>query len=151
MPRIDTLLAARIEASYRTILSLCDRLEGIADALPDAADRQECLVLARTLGPQFARAQQFEEAEIYPVLAHAPLLRIEAGATLERLRIEHQMDLFYAEEIQDMLRAYGEGTPCLSPDAAGFMLRGFFESVRRHVGFEQSLLRPALVSPARSA
>ena len=41
-----------------------------------------------------------------------------------------------------MLRSYGESRPNLAPDAAGFMLRGFFESLRRHVAFERQLLVP---------
>lgn len=43
-------------------------------------------------------------------------------------------------EIEETLLDWAGGVPGLSPDAIGYLLRSFFESVRRHVHTEQDLL-----------
>ena len=43
-------------------------------------------------------------------------------------------------EIEEALLDWAGGIPGLSPDAIGYLLRSFFESVRRHVRTEQDLL-----------
>ena len=55
------------------------------------------------------------------------------------------------EDVQDMLRGLGEGRPTMSADAAGFMLRGFFEALRRHVAFERTFVVPLLELATRRA
>ena len=57
-----------------------------------------------------------------------------------RLRQEHAFDSATALEIQDALTALATGTPALSADATGYLLRAFFESLRRHVHAEQDLI-----------
>lgn len=73
----------------------------------------------------------------------------DVPSALERLRFEHYADLCFAEEIHDGLLAFGRGEDLMTADAIGYMLRGFFESVRRHVAFEKEILVPllALVHP----
>ncbi len=90
------------------------------------------------------RMEDFEETSLFPVLLHWQSLNGEVRNTIERLKIEHQVDQCYAEEVEEMLRSYGEGRPQFTADAAGFMLRGFFESMRRHIAFEQQMLVPLL-------
>ena len=94
------------------------------------------------MGPLLTQAQEVEESGVFPALLTLRQVRPELGDIIERLKLEHQLDLCYGEEVQDMLKSYGEGRRELSPDAAGFMLRGFFESLRRHIAFEQDLLLP---------
>lgn len=140
----DSSVAERIGENHRTLLALCTHLENLADALPSAIDRQECLIMSRALGPMVHRIQVFEENEVFPLLLAWKTLTPEIAETLDRLKIEHQLDSCYAEDVQDMLRGLGEGRPTMSADAAGFMLRGFFEALRRHVVFEQTFLVPLL-------
>jgi hypothetical protein len=147
--RNDGGLIHQIEESHGTLLALCGRLEDFADALPDSIDRQECLIMSRALGPMVHRIQEFEEERVFPVLLAWQAIEPEMAETIDRLKIEHQLDSCYAEDVQDMLRGLGEGRPTLSPDAAGFMLRGFFEAMRRHVAFEQQFVVPLLVLAMR--
>lgn len=142
--RHDGGLVLQIEEHHKTLLALCAHLEDFADALPDAIDRQECLIMSRALGPMIHRIQEFEEQQVFPLLLAWKAIKPEMTETIDRLKIEHQLDSCYAEDIQDMLRGLGEGRPTLSPDAAGFMLRGFFEAMRRHVAFEQQFVVPLL-------
>jgi hemerythrin-like domain-containing protein len=142
--RHDADLVPRVEESHDKLLALCAHLEEFADALPDSIDRQECLIMSRALGPMIHRIQEFEEQQVFPILLAWQAIEPEISETIDRLKIEHQLDSCYAEDVQDMLRGLGEGRPTLSPDAAGFMLRGFFEAMRRHVAFEQQFLVPLL-------
>lgn len=143
-PRGEQSLVSLLRADYAALLALADHLEVIADGLPDRIDRQDCLLMSRAIGPMLTRIQHFEETEIHPALLAWPALQSEIIDTIGRLKLEHQVDACYAEDVQDMLHGLGEGRPSLSPDAAGFMLRGFFESLRRHVAFEQQLILPLL-------
>jgi len=140
---------------HRRLLAMCNELEAVADSLPNNVDRQKCLRLARALGPLLMEAQKLEEGEIFPALLTLDPSQVGLGGTLNQLRFDHQLDLCYAEEVQDMLRSYGEGRRNVSPDAAGFMLRGFFEGLRRHIAFEEHMLVPLIQlvdsSPARPA
>ena len=118
-------------------LALCDELETVADSLPHDIDPQHCLYLARAICPMVARAHDLEESLLFP------RLQGRAGlATLERLRFEHYEDMCFAEEVRDALMSIGRGDPAPSFEAIGYMLRGFFEAVRRHVAFERELVVP---------
>lgn len=144
MPAPNPVAMTQVQSNHASLLVVCDLLEAIADGLPGNIDRQECLVLARSLAPMLHRTQDYEEQVLFPALLAWKRLTPEIDETIDRLRIEHQVDASYAEDVQEMLRSYGESRPGLSADAAGFMLRGFFESLRRHIAFEQQMLVPLL-------
>jgi hypothetical protein len=64
--------------------------------------------------------------------------------TLTRLRFEHCEDECFAEELTEALHALGAGRAEINIEATGYMLRGFFEAMRRHIAFEsEHLLREA--------
>lgn len=118
-------------------MNLCDLLENIADSLPARLDRQQCLHAARLIGPLIKQAHAAEELLLFP--------RVEAGhgegaQVVESLRLEHIEDECFAEEVQYELLQMGQGNPVLAPEATGYMLRGFFEGVRRHIRHEVELL-----------
>ncbi|MEZ5803691.1 MAG: hemerythrin domain-containing protein [Rhizobiaceae bacterium] len=142
-PRKDIALVA--EAHVRQ-LALCADLEAIADDLPSQVDRQRCLHLARAVCPTIAAAQSIEEELVFPAMRALLPAMPELQQTLERLRWEHFEDMCFAEELHDALLAMGCGEPTLDAEATGYMLRGFFESLRRHVAFEREMLLPLLTS-----
>ncbi|MGI9356252.1 MAG: hemerythrin domain-containing protein [Rhizobiaceae bacterium] len=125
--------------------SLCVRLEAIADGLPRKIDRQECLMLARDIYPAIKEAHDFEESELFPYLQrYAATDELLDG--LERLRFEHWEDEAYAEEISEALGRIGRGGPVRDAEKISWMLRGFFDGVRRHIAFETDHLLPILKS-----
>lgn len=126
-------------------LLLCDELEALADSLPRSADRQRCLHLARTVRPLVASSHEIEEALLFDPLISLACRVPDLPSTLERLRFEHHSDLCFAEELHDVLLAFGRGKDLMTADAFGYMLRAFFEGVRRHVAFEKEILVPLLV------
>jgi hemerythrin-like domain-containing protein len=133
-----------LQAAIERQLNLCDLLEAIADSLPDRIDRQQCLSVARMIGPLTKQAHAAEEQFLFPELAshHG-----DAEAVIEKLRLEHIEDECFAEEVQFELLQIGRGQPLMQPEATGYMLRGFFEGVRRHIRHEKELL--SLVVPPR--
>ena len=119
-------------------LALCAELEQIADSLPGALNRHACLVIAAQLLLVVREAQDFEEAALFPVFSGT----FDREETLRRLRAEHVEDEAAAEELTEELLRIGHGGRVANPEALGFMLRAFFEAVRRHIAFEREHVMP---------
>lgn len=134
--------AALFAAAHRDQLALCDLLEEIADSLPGAIDRPNCIGAARALGPLIQRAHDLEEDIVFPAISMRWRDLVDIEATMERLRYEHIEDACFSEELYDALMAYGRGEDRPNPEAFGYMLRGFFESLRRHIAFEREVIMP---------
>lgn len=117
--------------------SLCDMLEDIADSLPHNMNAGICAKAAETIEPLVKRIHAFEELEVFPKYAAANPGPVAAGM-LERLREEHCVDECYAEELSDALKRVASASDPISPDTLGYMLRGFFEAMRRHQAFESA-------------
>lgn len=136
-PRID------MERGHRRLLQACDALEALADQLPGDVDRLGCLMLAGTLIPLLDACHGFEEAVVLPAFG-----RTERGAAIcARLTAEHLQDRCAAEDLTEALLAHGHGRLITNPEAFGYMLRGFFDSMRRHIAFERDHVLPALETP----
>ena len=136
-------LPAELRLAFDRQMNLCDELEGLADRLPGQIDRQTCLHLARMIGPLIKNAHLAEEEHLFPNVTAA---HERGGEVVENLRLEHVEDECFADEVQYELLQMGKGLPVLAPEATGYMLRGFFEGIRRHIRYELELLatlRPA--------
>lgn len=132
-----------IARCHDALLFLCDELEDLADSLP--RDRVRCLTVASGVHKLVASSHAIEEARLFGPLALLGRRLPDLEATLARLRSEHHTDLCFAEEINDALLAFGRGEEeSMTADALGYMLRAFFECVRRHVAFEREILIPLL-------
>lgn len=118
---------------------LCDALEQIADCLPDNVDRGLCMQTARMLPTIISSAHELEENSLFSALEEADMGDFDPGPTLNRLRLEHAGDECFAEELSEVLMSWGRGAPANSADAMGYMLRGFFEALRRHIATEEEL------------
>jgi hypothetical protein len=124
---------------WREQRRLCDALEQIADSLPDAVDRKVCLHAARVLPTLMTRAHRYEEEMLFVALDRPGLTSFDLRPTLARLKLEHAGDECFAEELSEVLFSYAEGRPTHSAEATGYMLRGFFEALRRHIAIEEEL------------
>ena len=132
-------------------LQICDALEEIADSLPASIDRQMCIVTAKCMCSLIRDAHRVEETMLFKRLAAHPERPAEFGATVERLKFEHFADECYAEDIAERLLLLGAGRVDVNMEATGYMLRGFFEALRRHIAFEQEHLLGMLASAERLA
>jgi hemerythrin-like domain-containing protein len=123
--------------------ALCIGLEQVADSLPDRFDPQHCLHLTRVIRSMVKDAHVFEEEILFPTLADQrpddPSLR----AMFERLHWEHVEDESYGEEIIEALNELVTGK-LRNIDSLSYMLRGFFEGLRRHIAFERDHILPLL-------
>lgn len=130
----------QFDAHQRHMEDLCTRLELIADLLPDQTDPTLCKFTSDNIVKTLSDAQTFEEKELFPIL-HAPNpLQTNMIDIFDQLREEHYDDLCSAEEVRDNLRAIIKGQPAQSANATGYMLRGFFEKLRRHMAHERNLV-----------
>lgn len=128
---------AGLRELFEQQLVLCDILEEIADSLPHRLNHQRCIRAAQLIGPLLRSAHAAEEAELFPRIA---ALHAQGDMVVEQLRLEHLEDECFAEEVQFELQRMGCRKPVLAPEATGYMLRGFFEGLRRHVRHERGLL-----------
>ncbi len=124
---------------------LCRDLETIADRLPASIDVRSSLAVADNILPIINSAHKFEEEHIYPVLIDA----IRNGATMrveiERLKTEHWVDEDFGEDIHAALTDFVANQNPAKAETLSWMLRGFFESMRRHIAYEQAVILPVIL------
>ncbi len=136
-------ISLHMSVVYAEKTELCDHLEAIADSLPGQIDRSLCLLVAGRLVPLMRQAHRFEEELLFPLFEAATMGQPgeqPGNPTIGRLKFEHVADECSAEEITEELLRIGHGHPVQNPEAFGFMLRAFFDPVRRHLAFERELL-----------
>lgn len=124
-----------LRRAHQEQLALCRELEDIADSLPANINRQKCIYAAKALGPLIGGIHHFEESTLFPWLSTRVPADDDLSRTLDRLRFEHFEDECFAEELTDALLKLGAGE-AVNMEAVGYMLRGFFEGMRRHIAFE---------------
>ncbi|MFC3072550.1 hemerythrin domain-containing protein [Shinella pollutisoli] len=129
-----------LKRAHNAQLTLCEALEEIADSLPANVNRQKCIYAAKSLIPLINGIHRYEEEMLFPLLEKTPFFRGEMGETIARLKFEHVEDECFAEELTDTLTRLGSGDGTVNAETAGYMLRGFFESIRRHIAFEQQFM-----------
>lgn len=125
--------------AHREQLRLCAELEQIADSLPANVNRQKCLYAAKALGPMIKGLHHYEENVLFPALETRGCAD-DLAKTLTRLKFEHFEDECFAEELSERLLLLGAGGAEVNMEATGYMLRGFFEAIRRHIAFEREHL-----------
>jgi hemerythrin-like domain-containing protein len=102
------------------------------------------LSIAETAVPLVLRAHAFEEQVVFPYLDRDPELPDSAKRSFERLKFEHIGDEDYANDLCISLREFVTHRDRVNPETLSWMLRGFFEGLRRHVAFEEALLLPLI-------
>lgn len=134
-PHLDPI--STWKEAHAVQLELCDELEDIADSLPSRINQEQCLTVAQYLATLIRDIHRFEEDALFPGLKNNSYLFNELATTIERLRFEHFTDECYADDLTDRLLYLGSGGTNVNMEATGYMLRGFFEAVRRHIAFER--------------
>jgi hemerythrin-like domain-containing protein len=99
----------------------------------------KCEGVANSLLPILNRAYRYEEDTLFPWLTKKYGDNTVLGKSLTRLYFEHLEDEAYAGEVVEMLQLICAQKQ-FEAETAGYMFRGFFEGLRRHVAFEQDYL-----------
>ncbi|MEM1265740.1 MAG: hemerythrin domain-containing protein [Pseudomonadota bacterium] len=126
-----------------TLERACARLEQFADNLPVSLRQQGVDQMLSSVYDALARAHRFEEGRLHPQMVG---LGFTSTMTFERLRREHIEDRAFVEELQDAFADYQINPNLIQANQIGYMLRGFFEGMRRHIAFEREHVLPILRS-----
>ena len=126
----------------RQQIDLACELEQIADALPDRFDQHRCRELAEHIPAVFDVTLTVAHDFLHPVLVHRGAGDLFSSTTAERLRLERLMDQGYAIEINGLLLTLAGPRGSNDMNAAGYMLRGFFDNWRRACAFELEYVVP---------
>lgn len=124
------------------ILAACDRLESICDSLPRGYSRVACLEMADWLDETFPILVRREEESLAGVIARIATDQGPDYAASELSHRDHRADMAYANELAEALGEFAR-TESAAADTIGYMMRSFFESVRRHVTYEGALVAQA--------
>jgi len=146
---VDTLVD-RLSEHLNTQSDLCLELEEIADCLPHNINRQACLKVARRLNPVLQSAHCFEEDVLFPYLLASHGDDKSLITTVERLRYENWEDESYACELREAMRELVADRNPQTAETLGYMLRGFFTGLRRHIAFEREYFLPFMVKRQKS-
>jgi hemerythrin-like domain-containing protein len=140
MMRDDPL--AYLEYDHKAQRALADLLESVADSLPDAVNQASAALAASLLRDSVVRRSTLEEAALFPLIE----AQVPDGSPVRRavvLARREQRDcagraIELAEEL-DLLASQGRSR---NPDALGFMLRAYFDGLRRHLDWIDVAILP---------
>jgi hemerythrin-like domain-containing protein len=131
---------AAIEEEHAFQLELCNLLEFLADSLPYRFEPAVVRVAVAILLNGFPQHIKLEEEVLFPLLRRHTAKATHLTAMLEQLEDEHETDEGPANEIADALETLAESGRPDNAEMLGYMLRGFFESQRRHIGWENHVV-----------
>ncbi len=131
-----------IEHEHHVQARLCDCLERIADGLPNDVDPKLCAYVVNALRHEIPLHHRDEEDGLFPLIEKRAKTGDNIHEILARLALEHATDESFAAELFESLEILGAGERVKNPDMVGYMLRSFFESYRRHIHWENTVVLP---------
>ena len=133
---------ALIRAEQSLQLQLCDVLEHLADGLPGVGDRRLAQMASVGLTQGMVLHRDIGEKLLFPLMRKRGPASVGLMPLLTLLEREHAADQDQSYETAEELRALADSGRADNPGMLGYMLRGTFESLRRHVGWEKALVMP---------
>ncbi len=133
---------AFFEVEHVWKLALCDALELIADGLPHSTNEALCRMAVSVLTTALPRHASLEEQLLFPMLRRSSSIGSDCERVLVELEQEHASDEPFAHEIAEALEELGQGARPRNSEMLGYMLRGFFVPLRRHVEWEDVTILP---------
>ncbi|MER0236911.1 hemerythrin domain-containing protein [Fulvimarina sp. MAC8] len=137
-----------LAGTFREVLDqqekLCAQLEAFADGLPGKVCLLTCQRLSQTLSTLVRKAHRFEEERVFPLIAQGQDADGVRFQSLLRLAWEHIEDEGYADEVAEALADLSENPEAEKAESLGYMLRGFFGAMRRHIAFEREYILPMI-------
>jgi len=122
---------------------LCDLLEAIADGLPHTFDKSRATVAICLLEGSLPAHTRLEEDALFPLLARRLGADHPVTTTLSVLEDDHERE---SSLLVELAEALNEGISAPKPEsgnALGYLLRGAFDAMRRHLDFEDRVVLPA--------
>ena len=129
---------------HSLIYGLCDRLEAVADGLPELPDSQslqEIVAFLRVGIPAHCAAEEVQFTDMLTRRDDSAERLSDAFLLVRREHAENEAaNLELAEMLEDLIGRHVAPTP----DALGFMLRQVFVLTRRHLAWEDFLIKHVL-------
>lgn len=141
---MSTELRAKFIDYQASQVTMCLELEAIADSLPNVFDKDLWLKKSQSISSVLEKAHSFEELELFPALLRQQGAELRFADVLKRLESEHHNDEDYAENVAHAIGIYVKHNDHSKAEGLSWMLRGFFESIRRHIAFEREHILPFL-------
>ncbi|MEM8774018.1 MAG: hypothetical protein AAGF53_03235 [Pseudomonadota bacterium] len=141
----------RIIAQAGRVAIVCDLLEAIADSLPAPA-AGACAEAARLCALEIPR--HFDEVQnaLIPVLREHVRQKSQWDLLLDQLERNIAEDNVRLEELIEVLWTFNDTkTRRLNSEALGYVLRGYFEGMRRQLSWEEAILTPISLRVLREA
>jgi len=132
-----------IEEEHALQLELCDLLESIADDLPAKLEPALAVIAISILKGSVKAHTKFEEDALFPLLRERLSSNDTVVQALSCLSQEHERDEDIADELVEALTDALQSSVPQNPETLGYILRGYFESQRRHIAWEDSVILPA--------
>lgn len=133
---------ALLEEEHELQRELCNVLEALADDLPTGFDKGLATVAVAILEGSMERHMRLEEEGLFPLLRECVADTDPIHSAMRCLEEEHGRDSGSLVEITDVLKAAIQKNAVENAEMLGYMLRGFFECLRRHVAWEDRVLIP---------
>lgn len=135
-----------VDRHQARLRDICRQLEEVADSLPLDVDPSLCMRLARTMLPALRASHEYRERHFWALARKVLEGQGSPDAVIDRLRCEYRENDLLAEEIAEELSQWGACAQPKSAETVGYMLRGFFLSLTRHLDME----RVVLIEPVKS-
>ena len=120
---------------------LCNRLELLADQLPEDVDHSLCEGIYEKLRFELPIYHRNEEA-LFDLISRHPPSKMDVSPILKYVRQEHAIHNCYADELHESLEVLRTGGYIQNPEMIGYMLRCSFETLRRHLEWEDLTVMP---------
>lgn len=140
VPVDDPIAVFEMEHEWK--LGLCDALELIADGLPNSSQPDLCRSVVHVLRVGLPQHVALEEQLLFPALRRSPQFGVDCERVLRALEQEHESDDPFAHEIAEELEQLAGGDKPRNSEMLGYMLRGFFIPLRRHINWENVTILP---------
>lgn len=142
--RNDAEAETSIGEEHALIADLCDRLESVADGLPELPGSQALSDLVALLRVGVAAHCEAEESRLAELVGQSDDPDGMLGDVLELMRAEHAENEAANLELAEVLEDVAGAAVAPNPDTLGFMLRHVFVLTRRHLAWEDYVLKHIL-------
>ena len=130
--------------AYVVQLELCDALEEIADALPQRPCNGAVQRIISKLDGDLARQIAAAEQQLFATLEQ-PNNKSDLNRIIQKLKIERSSDEDLAGELLASFEAILQYQKIQDSESFGYMLRGYFESKRRQLGWMTDVVLPMIL------
>lgn len=130
-----------IAVEHQMVRDLCVELESIADRLPHLPRPGEVAAIAASLRAGVPAHCRHEEAEFRYYMARRKNPPRELVVAVERLASEHSDNEPLGHELADALEAALFSGPDTNTNALGYLIRLYFETMRRHLMWEEFVIK----------